>query len=474
LKLKSEDSELAFYFGPVEKGEANLEERFLLYLSKARETIDAAFFEIRSDAITDALIQAKKDGIEVRIIVDSMNYYKRDHETGELNKKARNPFVRRLLDGKVDVTHDEGRSSLMHNKFCVIDSKRVWTGSYNLTDTGAEKNENSAMEVQNERLAEIYAREFREMFEDSQFGPTSPSHKNDQEVRIDGKRMEVFFAPEDDPLQEIRNHVQNAKQSVYFMQFALTDDQLGEILIQKHKEEVEVKGIFDYLLYRSTGPYAEFSKLAHSGVPVVVYHSPVDGKLHHKVFIIDPEGESPKVIFGSENSSSNGNNSNDENIIIVHDAEVAKTYFDKFRELYGRTSDVEAEFLRDDPLAKEVKKIRLKIDSEGKKVEQIRIEFPARWPQPEEDVTTFAVFRKQNGRLVNTKEKETVKRGRRSLLLQSANLSRRGEGSEIYIDFIDFSLPEIPGFYNLYVEVKYPGFQFLPLKVQPALEVLEQ
>ena len=473
FKMKEEDSRLKFYFGPVKKGEKNLEDHFLKFLSRAKETVDAAFFEIRSDVVTDAFIQAKKDGIKVRIVVDSMNYYGKNHETGEISKRTRNPFVKRLLEAKVDVAQDEGRSSLMHNKFCVIDSSWVWTGSYNLTDTGAERNENSAMEVLNPRMASIYTREFKEMFEDAQYGTTSPSHRDDQEVRIEGKRFEVFFAPEDDPLQEIRNYVKDAKQGVYFMQFALTDDKLGELLVERHKQDIEVKGMFDYLLYRSTGPYAEFSYLASQDVPVVVFRSPLNGKLHHKVFIIDPEGEEPKVIFGSENSSASGNNSNDENIVIVHDAQIAKVYYQKFKELYGRTSSVQAEFLRDDPLGKKVKRIRLEIDSKGTEVEQIRIEFPARWPKPEKDVTTFKIFREQNGRLVNTKEDDDVIRRPKALLIKNADLSKRGEGSRLYVDFINFALPKIPGFYNLYVEVKYPKSAFLPLTNQPAIEVVK-
>ena len=122
----------------------------------------------------------------------------------------------------------------------------------------------------------------------------------------------------------------------------MTANELGNLLIRKHDAGIEVKGIFDKVLYRSTGPYAEFSKLTRNGVPVVVYDSALGGKLHHKVFIIDPFGRNPKVITGSMNASSNGNYTNDENILIIEDRVITQQYYRLFKDLFGRTSRVMA------------------------------------------------------------------------------------------------------------------------------------
>ncbi|MEL7432950.1 MAG: phospholipase D-like domain-containing protein, partial [Chloroflexota bacterium] len=51
-----------------------------------------------------------------------------------------------------------------------------------------------------------------------------------------------------------------------------------------------------------------------------------NGTMHHKVFIVDET----TVITGSFNFSSNASRSNDENIMIIRDADIAALYTDEF------------------------------------------------------------------------------------------------------------------------------------------------
>ena len=139
---------------------------------------------------------------------------------------------------------DEKRSGLMHNKFCVIDQKLVWNGSYNLTNTGTQRNENNALEFRSIKLSRIFTREFNEMFENRRFGITSPSTPDEQTIDFGGRRVEVYFGPEDNPLEKIVRHVRQARQGVYFMQFAMTANDLGDLLIEQHNAGIKVKGIF--------------------------------------------------------------------------------------------------------------------------------------------------------------------------------------------------------------------------------------
>ena len=53
---------------------------------------------------------------------------------------------------------------------------------------------------------------------------------------------------------------------------------------------------------------------------------------HHKVFILDNK----TVITGSYNPTSNGNNGNDENMLIIHNPDIAKQYLDEFERLWKR------------------------------------------------------------------------------------------------------------------------------------------
>jgi phosphatidylserine/phosphatidylglycerophosphate/cardiolipin synthase-like enzyme len=56
----------------------------------------------------------------------------------------------------------DNRSSLMHNKFFVIDGLIVWTGSTNITNTGFTYNHNNSLVFTSTELADIYETEFDE------------------------------------------------------------------------------------------------------------------------------------------------------------------------------------------------------------------------------------------------------------------------------------------------------------------------
>ena len=60
---------------------------------------------------------------------------------------------------------DDNRSSIMHNKFFVIDSELVWSGSTNITDNGFSYNHNNSVVFTSTLLADIYTIEFEEMFD---------------------------------------------------------------------------------------------------------------------------------------------------------------------------------------------------------------------------------------------------------------------------------------------------------------------
>ena len=198
--LPVEASSSSAFFGPVEEGEKSLQDHFLKFLSKAKKTIDACFFEIKAPEVVQAFIDAHQRGVRVRIQIDSNYYYSKNPKTLELDHEHLNPIIIPLIEAGIEVKEDEKRSGLMHNKFCILDDYWVWTGSYNLTIRGWERNENNAAQFRSKKLAQIYKREFEEMYVDRRFGITSPSTVNKQSIVLGDKKIEVYFAPEDNPL----------------------------------------------------------------------------------------------------------------------------------------------------------------------------------------------------------------------------------------------------------------------------------
>ncbi|MBI4872947.1 MAG: hypothetical protein HY814_15445 [Candidatus Riflebacteria bacterium] len=314
---------LAVHFAPKPAGDPDgIDTHLVNFFGKAKKTLHGAFFEIREQKFVDALIAAKKRKVEVKILTDNASFYLRVGEDS-LDKTKHNAFVQQLLDAGIEVKDDEDRSALMHNKFCIIDGRYVWSGSVNLTDTFAT-NCNNGVELESPKMAVVYEREFEKKFAKRLFGKKAPSYAEQQKVTVEGVEMEVLFAPEDDPMSRMLVLLNSAKKSVHFMQFAFTDESVTTILLTKFKAGVKVGGIFDHRLYRSTGPYGDFSTLTRDGVPVQLYNGP--GLFHHKVFIIDAGTPHAIVITGSQNASSNGNDNNDENVLIMHVESISELY----------------------------------------------------------------------------------------------------------------------------------------------------
>ncbi len=294
----------------------NPEYRLIETINRAEKKFYGAFYDISSERVAGALLKARKRGVEIRIVTEE------DNMQGDA--------VNRLIDAGIPVVSDK-RKGLMHNKFAVIDDSILWTGSYNLTPNGAWKNNNNAIKIYSRELARIYLDEFDEMFQHRIFGNRKEkgpfgSLKKKYYVKIGNTPINAYFAPEDNVERIILRRLHRAKRSIRFMAFSFTSDRIGETVIRKHDEGLDVKGLFERS--GSNSRYSEYVKMKIEGVPVKLDRN--RNSMHHKVFIIDET----TVITGSYNFSRNANRNNDENILIISNREIARIYLDEFRRLY--------------------------------------------------------------------------------------------------------------------------------------------
>lgn len=99
---------------------------------------------------------------------------------------------------------NDARSSIMHNKFFVIDGELVWTGSANMSNTAFSYNHEKALVLTSTLLADIYTTEFEEMFVDGRFG-TAKTDNVTHTITYNGIPLEIYFSPSDGALAEIFN-----------------------------------------------------------------------------------------------------------------------------------------------------------------------------------------------------------------------------------------------------------------------------
>lgn len=294
------------------------EELVLEVFASAQKSIYAALYDLNSGRVAASLVAAKGRGVDVRLVTDNSN--------------MKRESIALLEKSGIKVISDE-KSGLMHNKFVIVDSLLVFTGSLNFTDNGFHKNDNNLLLLRSKECASIYTLEFNEMYDDRIFQRKTESRKKDASdyyFRAGAVPVNVYFSPEDDIERILCDRIAKARNSVHFLAFSFTSQQIGEAMIAAAKKGVLVRGVFEKKGTQS--PHSQFGRLKSAGVAVRSDNNPHN--MHHKLIIIDEE----TVVSGSYNFTRNASRSNDENVIITGDASLAKAYLDEFNRIYASAS----------------------------------------------------------------------------------------------------------------------------------------
>ncbi len=293
-----ENGTISVFFCPKDDCEKQLIHR----IQDANISIHCAFYDINLKSVIQLLEQKQKQNIDIELIIDSDN------------KDA----VQYL-----SFVHFDDRTAYMHNKFCIFDGNSIMTGSMNPTYNGVAENANNLVFIESQYLALNYESEFQSLYSGNYGYDDSVLYPK---ILFNDYYIENYFCPEDNCEQHIIEVLSAANASIYFMQFSFTSENIGNIIIEKANKSVDVKGIFEK---QQNSKWNQYQRFYDTGINVSFAAN--SGKLHHKVFIID----NMVVIFGSMNPSKNGNTKNDENIIIIHNEEIAKQFQAEFEKIIG-------------------------------------------------------------------------------------------------------------------------------------------
>lgn len=319
-------SESAFHGSPVEAA-------LVAAIDRAQQTVDMAIYELESQPVTDALIRAKERGVRVRVVTD-----------GEYGLENPDATFDQLELADIPVVSDGARRGYMHNKFAVIDGLYVWTGSVNFKPNGFYRNNNNAMLIRSSRLAQNYAAEFEELFA-GQFGASSPKTVVNPVITVEGTRIETYFESEGDLGARLAELIAGAR-SVRFMAFSFTEslrwredgDERSVMLLLRDRAqagELDVQGIVEASSRSGVKP------LLCAGLDIRQDGNP--DVMHHKVFIFDEA----IVAMGSFNFSNRAATENDENMLIIHNPDIARAYLEEFARLWAEAGPIPASVFAD-------------------------------------------------------------------------------------------------------------------------------
>lgn len=288
---------------------------FVHLVNSSLSSIDIALYGWADiPQIAMALKNAEQRGVTVRIVYDtktnSENYYP---ETDEFVKKFKNVRADRIAGNSTQT------NMLMHNKFAIFDNQKVYTGSMNFSTTGFSGfNQNNVLIINSSKIAELYTKEFEQMYS-GKFHSLKSKTENNKQLDINGTKYSVFFSPQDKQIsRNIVPLVKNAKEYIYIPAFLITHKTLSSALIEAYERGIDVRLIVDAT---NTGTRnSTFKLLRTKGVPVKVEN--YAGKMHTKAMIIDNK----YIVTGSANFSNSGENKNDENMLIIENPKLADFY----------------------------------------------------------------------------------------------------------------------------------------------------
>ncbi len=297
-----EKGTLQLYFCPKDDCEKVMAD----VLQTAQSSIHCAIYDLNLESLKD-IFQTKAAQMDVRIVMDD----------GYI-KKFTTPFTRADKQGE------------MHDKFCIIDHTIMFTGSANPTNNDAHKNNNNLLVINIPSLIQNYEDEFQELW--------NGTFKSGRTVQtpllfVQNTTIQNYFCPEDHCAEHIQSELEKAEQSIYFMAFSFTNENIANVLLLKKQDNLTVEGVMEK---RTIDQSSQFERLNQNGISVLK-----DGNnqtMHQKVFIIDHK----VVVTGSMNPTGNGDKHNDENILIIHDPLIAAM----FMEEYGRVRE-EAEKVKE-------------------------------------------------------------------------------------------------------------------------------
>jgi len=116
-------------------------------LGQATKSLDLCVFTITDDRLATDLLDCLKRGIKVRIITDDEKMYD--------NGSA----IQDLKNAGIPVKIDHSRYH-MHHKFGIIDSRIIFTGSFNWTYTASSHNQENMLVTTNFEIVKQYVDQY--------------------------------------------------------------------------------------------------------------------------------------------------------------------------------------------------------------------------------------------------------------------------------------------------------------------------
>jgi phosphatidylserine/phosphatidylglycerophosphate/cardiolipin synthase-like enzyme len=128
----------------------NCENTILHLINNAKKSLYIQSYSFTSKKIAQALIRAKRNGVEIKMIVDRSLFDPEDNHS----------YIKPILAAGIPVWVDN-EVSIQHNKVIIVDQEILETGSYNYTVSANRYNAENVLIIKSPDLALLYLNNWR-------------------------------------------------------------------------------------------------------------------------------------------------------------------------------------------------------------------------------------------------------------------------------------------------------------------------
>lgn len=116
-------AKINFYFTPS----TDCEKHIIKYIDQSQSSLDIVIYSLSNEQIVQAIENAYKRGVEIRILTD------------RVQAGGRQSKVKHLYNLGIDIRVNS-KHKIQHNKLAVFDNAIIVTGSYNWTENASKYN----------------------------------------------------------------------------------------------------------------------------------------------------------------------------------------------------------------------------------------------------------------------------------------------------------------------------------------------
>ena len=324
----------------------DMAQRVAAFVGDARRSLDLALYDVRlpgepGDLVAGALRDAAARGVAVRIA------YNADHDE-RVFPPPPNTEPELIEALPFPTCGIPGIPDLMHHKYAVRDEEAVWTGSVNWTTDSWTIQENFVIRVDSPEVAGAYQANFAELWSTRDVDETG--HRDPRTVHVGDREVRAWFTPGrgEELSHRIAQAIGRARRRIRIASPVITAGPvLGTLAEVAAEARVDLRGVVDRT--QMDGVVYQWRTNGRSAwkIPIlasVLEHADFRGKrsipwtpesihdfMHAKVTVADD------VVFAGSFNLSRSGEMNAENVLEVHDAELADqmaAFVDEVRDRY--------------------------------------------------------------------------------------------------------------------------------------------